>query len=92
MDKKKAEEEVSALITGVTLLGLVLPAAAVWAAAKSASVTSYLVSLGILERSRRVIWSIGDGVGLDLGRCMVFGGLILLSAVSLKLITSFVKK
>ncbi|WP_237189263.1 hypothetical protein [Rothia nasimurium] len=81
MENKKAEEEVSALITGVMLLGSLVPAAIVWVALRFTDLSNYLLDLGVLERSERVVVEISGGVGLDLGRLLIWIGFVLLVLV-----------
>lgn len=82
MENQKAEQEVSALMTGMTLVGLLVPALLVWAAGQFKSLALYLVQVGVLEQSDRVIWDFADGAGLDLGRILMFTGVVLLLSVA----------
>lgn len=81
MDKKKAEEEVSAIITGTILIGIILPAILAWLFIKISVVERYLVDIGILESGERVVWRVGESAGLDLGRILIILGLIILGMV-----------
>lgn len=78
MDKKKAEEEISALITGLMILGMVVPVVMVSLVGKLSSVSSYLVSVGVLEQGGRVLWYVSDDSGLDLGRLLILSGVFIL--------------
>lgn len=86
MDNKKAEEEVSALLTGMMLIGLAIPAVMLWIAGRFSAVSEYLVSKGILERSERVLWALHGDVGLDMGRVFILVGLSLLLGIALKIV------
>lgn len=89
MENQKAEQEVSALMTGMTLVGLLVPALLVWAAGQFKSLALYLVQMGVLEKSERVIWNFADGAGLDLGRILMLAGVVLLVSVVSGRIYSF---
>lgn len=81
MDKKKAEEEVSALITVVSLLGLIVPFLLVWATGRFQALSQRLVEIGVLEQSDRVVLEISNDVGLDTGRLLILIGIILLTGI-----------
>lgn len=78
MEDKKAEQEVSALLTGINLLGMMIPAALLWISGRFTALVGYLVSVGVMERSSRVVWVLSDGAGLDLGRLLILLGVSLL--------------
>lgn len=82
MDNKKAEEEVSALITGFTLLGFILPVVLIWLVGKMTQVATYLEKIDLLERSERVVVNVFDGAGLDAGRLMIVAGIAIIAAVT----------
>lgn len=82
MNNKKAEEEVSALITGFTLLGFIFPVVLVWLVGKIAQVAIYLEKIGLLERSERIVVDVFYGAGLDTGRLMIVAGVAIIAAVT----------
>lgn len=92
MENKKAEEEVSALITGVMLIGMVIPVGLVWLATRLSMVTDYLVDLGVFERSERVILALSDDAGLDIGRILIACGAFLILMTACKAIFISVRK
>lgn len=81
MDNKKAEQEVGALITGITLLGMVFPLLLVWSVGRFHILSQRLVEIGVLEQSERVVFEISNGIGLDIGKLFILSGLILLIGV-----------
>lgn len=83
MDKKKAESEISALITGISIIGLAFPVITVWILENFSRVASYLLSVGILERSERIVWQLSDGIGIDHGRLFMLSGFIILTCTLL---------
>lgn len=78
MDKHKAEQEVSALVAGMTMISMVVPVLLTWAFVQFGNIASYFVQVGALEQSDRVILNVFDGAGLDLGRVLILGGVLLL--------------
>lgn len=83
MENQKAEQEVSALMTGMTLVGLLVPALLVWAAGRFQTLALKLVEVGVLERSERVVLEISNGIGLDAGRILMVAGIVLLAGMLL---------
>lgn len=77
MEKQKAEQEVSALITVMTLVGMIFPVALVWVAGRFQALTQRLVEVGILEQSERVVLEISSGIGFDIGKLFILIGLTL---------------
>lgn len=83
MENQKAEQEVSALMTGMTLVGLLVPALLVWVAGRFETVALRLVEIGVLERSQRVVLEVSNGIGLDTGRILMAAGTVLLAGILL---------
>lgn len=91
MDKKKSQEEISALITGVTLIAVIFPPFIFWATNQYAVTLEYFVSVGLLEEGDRVIFEFIDGAGIDLGRILILVGAGLLFISLILLARKFVK-
>lgn len=83
LSKQESQEQLSTMMSLVTILGLIIPGLIVWGMSKLHVVTAWLLDKGMLEQSDRVIWSFNDGVGLDLGRICMLVGISLLVAVCL---------
>lgn len=92
MENKKAEEEVSALLTGITLIGIAIPAFMLWLGGRFSATTDYLVGVGILERSERILWPMHGDVGLDAGRICILIGCSFLLVTLLKTVLGVIHK
>lgn len=83
MDIKRAHEEITVITFGLTMAGLMAPAVVAYLLGRWGAATVWLLEYGLLEKSERVVWSLHDGIGLDLGRILMLVGVSLLLMVGL---------
>lgn len=81
LSKEESQEQLSTFMSLITIGSLIIPGLLIWATSKLHVVTAWLLKNGIVEQSDRVIWSLSDGAGLDLGRICILVGISLLIAV-----------
>lgn len=81
LSKQESQEQLSTMMSLVTIIGLIIPGLIVWGMSKLHVVTAWLLDKGMLEQSGRVIWIFNDGAGLDLGRILMLTGISLLLAL-----------